>query len=51
MKLYRVVVTLEVDANDEDHACRVAEQECSQSSFMWCNTAYETSDEQDNPKE
>ena len=37
MKLYRVIVSLDVEAEDEDDACRVAEQECS-SAFNSCES-------------
>ena len=37
MKLYRVIVSLDVEANDEDDACRVAERECS-SAFNSCES-------------
>jgi hypothetical protein len=36
LRLYRVTVVLEVEAENEDRAYQLAEQECSQSAFEYC---------------
>lgn len=48
MKLYRVLVTLEVEAKDEESACRQAEAECTSSSFVCVESVREVID---NPEE